>query len=255
MMKMDGDGVDLSSLGGAPLYCPTSDLTTRMLIYDDEAFFLPGTFIIHNPQINGDNANMNATRLTTNPEQTDYDGLLMRDHSKRGVSLGPSATALSYPGHMIECANLTSPWRKRFRSEDCRPKWHPSYSMYLCFIFGFLCAAGHHIFYASLDGKLAESQTEMLRYGTILAYAAKSGFSAAVVSALKQRTWLTVRRRFMSIRALDSMFAAAENIVAMFNFEFLRNAKGAFALAFFSWTTPLVVRIPIIFCHLLLVSY
>lgn len=27
----------------------------------------------------------------------------------------------------------------------------------------------------------------------------------------------------------------------MFNFEFLREAKGAFALAFFAWTTPLVV--------------
>lgn len=66
-------------------------------------------------------------------------------------------------------------------------------------------------------------------------------FSAAVISAFKQRTWLTVRNRFLSIRALDSIFAAAEDVVAMFNLEFFCAAQGAFALAFFAWTTPLVV--------------
>lgn len=113
--------------------------------------------------------------------------------------------------------------------------------MYVCFIFGLLCAVGHHIFYASLDGMVAGDQSEMLRYGTILAYAAKAGFSAAVISAFKQRVWVTVRTRFMSIRALDSMFSAAEDMVSMLNFEFLRHAKGAYALALFAWTTPLIV--------------
>lgn len=113
--------------------------------------------------------------------------------------------------------------------------------MHICFIFGILCAVGHHIFYTSLDGEMAENQSEMLRYGTLLAYGAKAGFSAAVVSAFKQRVWVTVRSRFMSIKTLDSMFAAAEDMVAMLDFEFLRDAKAAYALALFAWTTPLVV--------------
>lgn len=113
--------------------------------------------------------------------------------------------------------------------------------MYLCFIAGMLCAVGHHLFYASLDGAPTEKQTQALRYGTFLAYAAKAGFSAAVISAFKQRAWVTVRSRFMTISALDSMFSATESMLAMLNWDFMKDAKGAFALALFAWTTPLVV--------------
>lgn len=113
--------------------------------------------------------------------------------------------------------------------------------MYICFLFGIVCAAGHHIFYKSLDGKPAMAQTVMLRYGTLLSYAAKASFSAAVITAFKQRIWWTVRTRFMSIQALDSMFAAAENIMSMLDLDFLRGAKAAYALVLFAWTTPLVV--------------
>lgn len=244
MSKMDGQGIDLSSLGGPPLYCRPGDSTASMLSYGDKEHVLSSTPKLHSPEAIGDNSVKSRSRATEHSEQMNPDGLLLPNYSSHDVFMVTPPATHSRSAHIVEGVDSPWLWRQRLRCRDCRPKWHPSCSMYICFVFGFLCAAGHHIFYASLDGKLAESQTEMLRYGTILAYGAKAGFSAAVVSALKQRTWLTVRRKFMSIRALDSMFAAAEDMVAMFNLQFLRDAKGAFALAFFAWTTPLVVGLP-----------
>lgn len=245
---MDDDGVDLSSLkaaatdrpGPGPLqrqgpeplmYHQQNASTTRMPFHGDESF--PGTPQLYTPEpYSGQYAGA----------QRDSQAELLLDsqrnrHSSRSVSFGPSTTFM-YPGQ----GGKEPPSRaSSLRSRSCRPRWHSSFSMYICFIFGLLCAVGHHIFYTSLDGEPAESQTEMLRYGTFLAYAAKAGFSAAAISAFKQRIWVTVRSRFMSISALDSMFAAAEDMTALLNWEFIRDAKAAFALVFFAWTTPLVV--------------
>lgn len=119
--------------------------------------------------------------------------------------------------------------------------WHPSFTMYLCFALGLVFAVGHHLYYASLDGTPAEEQTWTLRYGSILAYAAKAGLSAAVIAAYKQRVWVTVRNRFLAVGALDALFAAGEDMAALLNLGFLRGAVGAYLLAAFAWTTPLVV--------------
>ncbi|KKY29902.1 hypothetical protein UCDDA912_g10180 [Diaporthe ampelina] len=237
---MDDDGVDLSSLkagatdrpGPGPLlYHQQNASATRMPFHGDESF--PGTPQLYTPEpYSGQYAGA----------QRDSQAELLLDsqrhrHSSRSVSFGPSTT-LMYPA---QGAKEPPSRASSLRPRSCRPRWHSSFSMYMCFIFGLLCAVGHHIFYASLDGEPAESQTEMLRYGTFLAYAAKAGFSAAAISAFKQRIWVTVRSRFMSISALDSMFAAAEDMTALLNWEFIRDAKAAFALVFFAWTTPLVV--------------
>lgn len=245
--KMDDDGVDLSSLkagaidrpGPGPiqrqgpeplLYHQQNASTTRMPFHGDESF--PGTPQLYTPE-------PYSGQYAGAPRDSQAELLLdsqRHRHSSRSVSFGPSTTFM-YPGQ-----DKPPPSRGgSLRPRSCRPRWHSSFSMYICFIFGVLCAVGHHIFYASLDGEPAESQTEMLRYGTFLAYAAKAGFSAAAISAFKQRIWVTVRSRFMSISALDSMFAAAEDLTALINWEFIRDAKAAFALVFFAWTTPLVV--------------
>ncbi|GJD04324.1 hypothetical protein ColKHC_13149 [Colletotrichum higginsianum] len=116
--------------------------------------------------------------------------------------------------------------------------WHASWNMYLWLVLGVACAVGHHVFYHTLDGRAADDQVRMLRYGTVLAFGAKASLGAAVISAFQQRIWTTVRSRFMTIAALDSLFAATENFVALFNWEFLKGAKAAAALALLS---PLVV--------------
>lgn len=120
-------------------------------------------------------------------------------------------------------------------------QWHPSFTMHICFVFGIIFSVLHHLYYSFLEGKPAQDQTWILRYGSFLAYAAKAGFSSAVITAFKQRAWVTVRNRFMSISALDAMFAAGEDMMAMANLGFLKDAKGAYVLAAFAWTTPFVV--------------
>lgn len=231
---MDAQGVDLSSLGGPPqtTHGRTSS-TSRMPFHGNESFTVPpqpaSPDIIEGGLVKG-------RGLVT---ETQYRLLSDGDSKKsssRTVSSGTGTFSYPSPGKDPDPS-----WSHRVRARWWKERWHPSFSMYLSFIFGILCAVGHHIFYASLDGKLAGNQSEMLRYGTILAYSSKAGFCAAVISAFKQRVWVTVRSRFMSIAALDSMFAATENMMAMLSLEFLKDAKGAFALALFAWVTPLVV--------------
>ncbi|KAK3356454.1 hypothetical protein B0T25DRAFT_451700 [Lasiosphaeria hispida] len=113
--------------------------------------------------------------------------------------------------------------------------------MYLFFAFGSACALGHHFYYSALDGKPATDQLQMLRYGMVLAFASKAGLSAAVVLAFRQRVWTTVRTRLMSVAALDTLFAATEDVAALWNWDMVKNAKIAVALAVFVWVAPLSV--------------
>lgn len=119
--------------------------------------------------------------------------------------------------------------------------WRPAWFMYVAFIFGVACAIGHHLFYKSLHGKPAVNQLAMLRYGTVISFAAKAGLVTAVVMAFRQRLWATVRSKFLSVAALDSLFAATEDVTAMLNFEIYKRAKIAVLLAMFVWLTPLVI--------------
>ncbi|KAH9884360.1 hypothetical protein F4778DRAFT_787819 [Xylariomycetidae sp. FL2044] len=115
------------------------------------------------------------------------------------------------------------------------------WKIYAFFILGILFAVGHHIFYHELDGRPADDQVSMLRYGTILAFASKAGLSTAVILAFKQRVWTTVRNKLLSLAALDSLFAAAEDLSALLSWEAFKQAKTAMLLASFVWLTPLVV--------------
>ncbi|KAI1074237.1 hypothetical protein F5B20DRAFT_574232 [Whalleya microplaca] len=119
--------------------------------------------------------------------------------------------------------------------------WRPAWWMYIFLLFGILCAVGHHIFYSVLDGRPAEQQIAMLRYGTILAFTAKAGLVAAVVVAFKQQVWTTVRNKFLTLAAIDSLFAATEDLTSLFTFELYKRATVATLLAVFIWLTPLVI--------------
>lgn len=97
------------------------------------------------------------------------------------------------------------------------------------------------MFYASLDGRIADNQLAMLRYGTVLSFAAKAGFVAAVITAYRQRIWVTVRNKLLSVGALDSLFAATDDVSALWNMEIYKKAKLAMGLASLVWLTPLVI--------------
>lgn len=113
--------------------------------------------------------------------------------------------------------------------------WRPAWTMYIFLVFGCCFALGHHLFYASLNDKIADNQLAMLRYGTILAFATKASFVASVVTAFRQRLWVTLRNKLLSVGAVDALFAATDDVTALWNVETYQKAKMAMLLAAIVW--------------------
>jgi hypothetical protein len=107
--------------------------------------------------------------------------------------------------------------------------------MYGFFAVGISGAVSHHAFYASLDGTEVREQLLMLRYGAALSYVAKAFLMASVVLAFRQQIWATVRRKLLSVDAIDSLFAVIEDPSAMRNLEVFKSAKVAMFLALVVW--------------------
>ncbi|KAH6874374.1 hypothetical protein B0T10DRAFT_567301 [Thelonectria olida] len=129
------------------------------------------------------------------------------------------------------------PWDNSFWTVYQKKPW----SMYLFLIAGTLFAVGHHLFYWRLDNKEAKHQSLMLRYGTILAFCSKASLGAAVMLARRQRIWMVVRQRVVRLRTIDSIFTAAEDITALFDWKAIKKAKVATCMAIYIWVTPLIV--------------
>lgn len=115
--------------------------------------------------------------------------------------------------------------------------WRPTWNIYLFWVIGIGFAIGHHAFYASLEGKIVhgDDQLLMLRYGTALAFAAKAGFVASVLTAFREQIWATARSKMLAINTLDDMFAAVETPFSLLNLELLSNGKVVALLALYCW--------------------
>ncbi|KAF3808380.1 hypothetical protein GCG54_00013018 [Colletotrichum gloeosporioides] len=131
-------------------------------------------------------------------------------------------------------------WERLLLTRDL---WSPTWNIYLFCIIGIGFAIGHHVFYASLEGKIVygDDQLLMLRYGTALAFAAKASLVASVLTAFREQMWATARSRMISISTLDDMFAAPETPLSLLNLEFISKAKTVAVLALYEWLSPLIV--------------
>jgi hypothetical protein len=83
--------------------------------------------------------------------------------------------------------------------------WWTSFCMVALFISGVLGAIAHHAFYQSLDGQEAKNQLWMGRIGTGLAFYTKASLVGSVVLSYKQRIWYSLRRRGMTVGAIDGL--------------------------------------------------
>lgn len=227
---MDTHGIDLSSLSGSAHY-DADPLIRGQETHNDLAHHHDqrqdaSAALLHNAQEPGYDGYGFAG---AQQQQQQYQQQQHAYHQQQMPPQPPPYVAANYLGPPNE------PVRSfRMRKPTCG-FWHSSWNMYLWLVVGICFAVGHHAFYASLDGHPADDQVRMLRYGTILAFMAKASLGAAVISAFQQRIWATVRSRILSIAALDSMFAATENLIAFLNWEFLKGAKATAALALFVW--------------------
>ncbi|KAH6898738.1 hypothetical protein B0T10DRAFT_601651 [Thelonectria olida] len=116
-----------------------------------------------------------------------------------------------------------------------------TWSMFFFLITGTLFAISHHLFYSHLNEAEAKDQSLMLRYGTILAFCAKANLYTAVIIAFRQRAWMVLRRKIVRLGVVDSIFTAAEDLAALFDWKAIQKAKVTMLLAAYVWATPLIV--------------
>lgn len=109
--------------------------------------------------------------------------------------------------------------------------------MCLFFLCGLAFAIGHDRFYARHNGHKTEFEEQLVvwRYGTVLAYASKASFIACMVTAFRQCVWATAHDKVLSLAALDSLFAATDDVRALMNLEIYWKASFAMALAIIFW--------------------
>ncbi|KAK4215332.1 hypothetical protein QBC37DRAFT_398757 [Rhypophila decipiens] len=161
------------------------------------------------------------------------------DHLAPNASLDADHSPYEYAGHSRQ-----PPARTSRRSKDWSWLWRwidPSWVMYEMLLIGIILAVGHHVFYSRLDGKPADDQLQMMRYGNFLSYAAKSFLATSIIFAYKQQIWATVRRKNLELGTIDSLFAAVDDLRAFLNWDFARRAKVALGLAIVFWLLPLTV--------------
>ncbi|KAF6812499.1 hypothetical protein CPLU01_14880 [Colletotrichum plurivorum] len=115
--------------------------------------------------------------------------------------------------------------------------------MYLFLVLGTAFAFGHHAYYQSFQGALVfdDRQLTTMRYGTVLAFAAKSCLVFAVMSAFREQMWFTFSNKFLRVTTINGLFAAPETPLSLLDIEFLRKAKIAAALTIYCWASPLSV--------------
>jgi len=117
--------------------------------------------------------------------------------------------------------------------------------MYALVVVGICVAIGHHVFYQTLAGKPAEDQLKMMRFGTLLAYVAKSSMVSAVIFAHHQQIWATVKRKTLKLSTIDDLFAASDDLTALLSWDLAKKARVALALAIIVWLViPLVPILP-----------
>ncbi|KAH0544777.1 hypothetical protein FGG08_001144 [Glutinoglossum americanum] len=117
--------------------------------------------------------------------------------------------------------------------------WWTPFSMIALFILGILGAMSHHLFYASLAGQESHDQLQKIRVGTAMAVFTKATLVGCVVLSYRQRIWYTFRRKTLGLGAIDGLFGVADDPTLFFQWEMIREAKVATAMAVAIWLIPL----------------
>ncbi|KAF4631466.1 hypothetical protein G7Y89_g6667 [Cudoniella acicularis] len=149
---------------------------------------------------------------------------------------------------------ITTPKTEVQKQIQWKLDWKAPLSMIGLLLAGLGFAMIHHFYYASLEGTEAlpstglrgwntGSQEWKVRYGTALAFVSKTTIAAAISLAYEEHLWKTLQKKAITIKGLDAAFLAFNNIVSLFNFEYIRNVKLGFALALLSWTVNYVNRL------------
>lgn len=154
---------------------------------------------------------------------------------------GPEDSDLMKKANMNVSSASLPPKQPRAPGNWLYRLWMGRWSMVILLFMGVGLAIGHHFFFTSLDGKPATNQMRYTRLGSIFSIAAKSCFVVATILAYHQRAWMVIKERAHSVRAVDTLFGAAENFIHLMSLTMFRNDLACLILALFVWTSPLII--------------
>lgn len=120
--------------------------------------------------------------------------------------------------------------------------WFTPASIAFLFVLSVGTAVVHHRYYLGLDKIRAgtdEKQRWVIRIGTCLAILFRASLVALVGISRKQWVWVTLRKRFISLNAINAIFGATGDPSHFGNIDMLRRARIATAMAAVMWAVPL----------------
>lgn len=110
------------------------------------------------------------------------------------------------------------------------------------FLSGIIFSIAHHIYYESLDGQRVGNDNEQqwaIRYGSTFAYIVHTSLACSVGYSFTQTLWKTLKRKKVSVKALDAAFEADRSIWSLRNSEMLWKLRLVSFLCIVSGCLPL----------------
>lgn len=120
--------------------------------------------------------------------------------------------------------------------------WYTPVTIVGLLLLGIASASGHHLFYSQLHRTPVgdfNRQRWVFWIGSSLGFLTKVSFTAVLGISRSQSVWVTLRRESMTIGGIDALFGAGTNPTCFINFNMLRKAKFATAIALMMWMFPL----------------
>jgi hypothetical protein len=111
-------------------------------------------------------------------------------------------------------------------------------SMVLTTLAGIVLAILHHVYYTTLNNSLAGSSSRQqwsINIGTAFAFSVVALFKTSSDAAYDQYIWRVVKRKSISVGALDNLFALTNNPFGFFDWELWNKAPLAVLLALLCW--------------------
>lgn len=120
--------------------------------------------------------------------------------------------------------------------------WVTPASVILLFVLGTLSAIGHHFHYAALHDTRVGSETQQ-RWaswiGSGFSFFTKVTLTAALGISRTQWVWLTLRKKWLTLRGIDAVFGVTSDPTYFTNALMLKRAKAATIIAISMWMIPI----------------
>ncbi|KAL0632207.1 hypothetical protein Q9L58_008917 [Maublancomyces gigas] len=120
--------------------------------------------------------------------------------------------------------------------------WYTPVSIVLLLLLGTSTAVIHHLIYSSLHEQEvgnADRQRWTLSTGSGLSFLTKVTLTAALGISRTQWVWLTMRKKWLTLDSIDSLFGIISDPTLFLNWKMIRQAKVATVMAIAMWTFPL----------------